>query len=145
MICTKGHHVSGSSCKICLEILVPAKVKVSKAKVKTPIRKVSEKQAKINSEKAKQMKQHKTEREGWCSGCGSPSMLTNSHLVPVGQNKPLELNKVNQVWHCVDKCHPIWEHDKQGRKKMLDYTLNMEKIKVLDIEYYFKIVNKHGL
>lgn len=135
----------GSICDVCDSVIFAERVKEKKAKVKKPIRKVSEKQGKINTAKAKQMKEHKTEREGWCSGCGSPSLLTNSHLVPVGQNKNLELNKLNQVWHCVDRCHPLWEHDKQGRKLMIDYASNMEKIKQLDFEYYNKIAGKNGL
>jgi hypothetical protein len=139
-----GIHAKGSICDYCNSIIFVEPEKVKKVKVKKPLKRVSEKQKAINAAKAKQMKQVKTEREGWCSGCGTPSLLTNSHLVPVGQNKNLELNKLNQVWHCVDRCHPLWEHNKQGRKLMIDYASNMEKIKQLDLEYYNKIVGKNG-
>jgi hypothetical protein len=139
-----GSHPKGNIC-ICGTKLFAVKVKEVKGLKRSPVNKVSEKQAKINYEKAKQMKEHKKERLGICSGCGSPSLLTNSHLIPVGQRRLLQLNKMNQVWHCVDKCHPIWENSKQERKLMRDYASNMNKIKELDLGYYNLIVGKNGL
>jgi hypothetical protein len=145
MICPScSSFQSGNSCKLCNEIFKPKKEPKLLQRSKTPIKKVSKSQGIINTAKAKQMKGFKEEREGWCSGCGTPSLLTNSHLVPVGQNKNLELNKLNQVWHCVDKCHYTFEHLRQERKKMLDYASNMEKIKELDLVYYNLIVGKNG-
>lgn len=134
---------SGDSCKIC-ETIFKAKKEPKILKRGGSIKKVSDRQAKINTAKAKQTKGFKEEREGWCTGCGSPCMLTNSHLVPVSRDGNLQLNPLNQVWHCIE-CHTLFEHSKQGRKKMLDYASNMEKIKELDLGYYNLIVMKNGL
>lgn len=76
-----------------------------------------------------------------CTGCGTGSNLTHSHLVPTGQNKKLEAVVSNITYHCVD-CHTKWEHDLEGRKTMLDYQENMYKIQVLDPAYYALVVNK---
>jgi hypothetical protein len=135
---------SGGICKLCSHNLQPEKEVETKERTYTTINKVSPKQAKINAAKAMQLKGFKEERPGFCTGCKTTSSLTNSHLVPVGQNRLLQLNVLNQVWHCKE-CHHIWEHDKQGRKKLLDYQANMEMIKKLDFTYYNIIINKHGL
>lgn len=76
-----------------------------------------------------------------CSGCGTTSNLTHSHLVPVGQNKSLEAVISNITYHCVD-CHHIWEHDIENRKYLNDYDINMEKISVLDPQYFNLITSK---
>jgi hypothetical protein len=136
--CSCGITPKGNVC-LCGKIVNEIKVKT-----KTGINQVSEKQKVINAEKKTQMKKFKKERLGICSGCDKKFLLSNSHLVPVSQNKKLELEEENQVWHCLDECHPKWEHDKQGRKLMLDYYANMEKIKNLDNIYYNLLISKHG-
>lgn len=82
-------------------------------------------------------------REHVCSGCGTGSNLTHSHLVPVAQNKKLEAVVSNIVYQCVS-CHHVFEHDLEGRKLLLDYEDNMRKISILDPGYYALIKGKGG-
>jgi hypothetical protein len=77
----------------------------------------------------------------FCTGCGTGSNLTHSHLIPTGQNKKLEAVVSNITYHCID-CHTCWEHDVEGRKLMADYETNMHKISILDPEYYALIKGK---
>ena len=63
------------------------------------------------------------ERLHVCTGCGSKTMLTHSHIVPRSQEKSLEAVKENICYHCVE-CHNRYEHSME-RVFMKDFQANM--------------------
>jgi len=114
---------------------------------RSPIKKISKKEAKNISNKKKAYKVREETRDKVCTGCGSTQNLSHSHLVPVGQNKSLESMPSNITYHCLsigDKigCHDIWEHDREGRKYLKDYKRNLDIIKKIDYDYYLLIIGK---
>lgn len=126
------------------DVCVCGKV-LREVKIKAPgIKKISLKQKLIQNEAKKIHKEMAKSHLKICSGCYSKKCLTHSHLIPRSQRPLLQNIFLNQVYHCME-CHYIWEHDKQARKKLRDYNINMEKIKMLDIGYYNLIIGKHGL
>lgn len=98
--------------------------------------KVSDKQARINRAKMDLHRELAAEREHFCTGCGSTSALTHSHIIPVSRRKDLELEKDNITYHCLD-CHTIWEHGTlQEKQKLHDYVDRMLYIGDIDHEYF---------
>lgn len=108
----------------------------------TPPNKVSKRESRNIKNKHKAYDLLKESIPHFCTGCGTGSNLTHSHLVPTGQNKKLEAVVSNITYHCVD-CHHTYEHDIEGRKSMLDYQENMHKISILDPAYYALISLKN--
>ncbi len=107
------------------------------------IKKISNKQSKVNKLLKKVYKEIAEERGHYCTGCGRSDVpLSHSHLIPRSYNKSLETNKRNITYHCLSMgdrkgCHDIWESSE--RFKLLDYAKNMETILELDESYYFLI------
>lgn len=132
------YNKSGVELCLCGEAL-PMKVK----KKTFGINKISTKQKSINEQAKEVHKKMATTLPKLCSGCGKTKRLTHSHLIPRSQRPLLQNHLLNLVYHCMT-CHPLWEHDKQKRKNMLDYHCNMTRIKIMDISYYNLIVGKHG-
>jgi len=119
-------------------------LKPSKKPIKSkglPPNKISKREARNIKNKHKAYDLLAESTPHFCTGCGTGSNLTHSHLVPTGQNKKLEAVVSNITYHCVD-CHHVWEHDTVGRKEMSDYEINMHKISVLDPVYYNLIKSK---
>lgn len=104
------------------------------------MKKISNKQAKINRELHKVYNEIAEEREHKCSGCDRYDRpLSHSHLISRPRRPDLITCKTNIVYHCLDTpegegCHNIWEH-KKGIG-LLDYDANMAIIKELDPGYY---------
>ena len=93
------------------------------------IKKISNKQSKVNKLLKKVYKEIAEERGHYCTGCGRSDVpLSHSHLIPRSYNKSLETNKRNITYHCLSE-----------RFKLLDYARNMETILELDESYYFLI------
>lgn len=113
----------------------PMKINVS------PPNKVSKREARNIKNKHKAYKMMEEQLPHVCSGCGTGSNLTHSHLIPTGQRKHLEAVLSNLRFHCLN-CHTLWENDNEGRKVMMDYAENMHRIKILDIQYYNLITEK---
>jgi len=107
------------------------------------MRKISNKQKKINQELKIVYEEIKETRGHYCTGCGRSDVpLSFSHLVPRSYNRNLVTSKENITFHCLGMgerkgCHDIWES--KDRHKLLDYPKNMEKILELDEGYYFLI------
>jgi len=99
-----------------------------------PIRKVSEKQSKINRELKRMYEKIDWERPRFCTGCLSSHQLTHSHLVPRSTNRDLVCEGKNIAIHCME-CHKKWERGVDV-EDMLDFTINMEILKELDRDYY---------
>lgn len=72
-----------------------------------------------------------------CKGCGTNKPCTHSHLVPRSYNWHLTATRENITYHC-HECHDKWERQREGVKDMLDYELNREIVKRLDINYYIE-------
>lgn len=113
----------------------------SKEKKKSRLNPISKAQRKSLDNKKKAYEYMKKNKAQVCTGCGTTENLTHSHLIPISQRKDLEANLVNLTYHCMD-CHTIWEHDKEERKKLLDYDVNMLRIKQLDEGYFNLITNE---
>lgn len=107
------------------------------------MKKVSNKQSKVNKLLKQAYQEIAEERGHYCSGCGRSDVpLSHSHLIPRSYNKSLETNKENITYHCLSMdgrkgCHDIWEGSE--RHTLLDYPKNMEKILELDESYFFLI------
>ena len=104
------------------------------------MKKVSNKQSKINRELKKVYKEISLEREHCCTGCGRYDVpLSNSHLIPRSRRPDLVLDKNNITYHCLSigerkGCHEIWEGP--NKFTLLDYHTNIEYIERVDKEYY---------
>ena len=112
-------------------------VKVKKAYKfnRSLIKPISQKGKKAKASKLKTYAEMDKNVPHICTGCGTGSNLTHSHLIPVSRRKDLEDKLENLTYHCMG-CHHIWEHTVLERMEMLDYEVNMNKIKSLDIQYY---------
>jgi DNA-directed RNA polymerase subunit M/transcription elongation factor TFIIS len=53
-----------------------------------------------------------------CGGCGSPNMLSHSHLLPRGQFPEFADHAENIVYDCI-ACHYIWEHGSWEKVQVL--------------------------
>tara|TARA_R100000231_G_scaffold129975_1_gene101522 strand:- start:509 stop:844 length:336 start_codon:yes stop_codon:yes gene_type:complete len=104
------------------------------------MKKVSNKQSKINRAYKKVCKEIALEREHCCTGCGRYDVpLSNSHLIPRSRRPDLIADKNNITYHCLSigerqGCHEIWES--KEKYKLLDYGKNLEYIAKVDEEYY---------
>ena len=105
------------------------------------MKKISDKQKKINSQLKKVYKELELERGHYCTGCGKTGNLSHSHLIPRSRRPDLVTDKRNITYHCLSLdrkgCHDMWET--KERIKLLDYHKNMEYILEVDTEYYFLI------
>ena len=107
------------------------------------IKKVSNKQSKINRKLKEVYQSILDERPHYCSGCGrSDVRLSFSHIIPRSRRKDLETNPDNITFHCLSSperigCHNLWEGTKEQKEKLLDYHQLMSYILETDPEYYF--------
>lgn len=109
--------------------------------------KVRVNQEKINAYK-KFDKKKQDEDEVYCTGCGTTSCLSHSHLVPVSFNEDLEADVNNITYHCLAMegqkgCHNKWEsRDINLMLELNDFEENLEKVKKLDYQYYLIIKDR---
>ena len=107
------------------------------------MKKISDKQKKEKRRLSIIYNEIADERGHYCTGCGRPTNLSHSHLIPRSRRKDLVTDKRNITYHCVigpngtKGCHQLWES--KERTKLLDYHKNMEYILEVDTEYYFLI------
>ena len=107
------------------------------------MKKISNKQRKINNELSKVYMEILEERGHYCTGCGRTTGLSHSHLIPRSRRPDLITDKRNITYHCLigpansKGCHQMWESSE--RVKLLDYHKNIEYILEVDTEYYFLI------
>jgi len=74
-------------------------------------------------------------RYEYCGGCGTSSMLTHSHLLPVSQYAELEAVEENIVCDCVT-CHNIWEHGNwEAIHKLKDIEFRLQRCDELNPLY----------
>jgi coenzyme F420-reducing hydrogenase gamma subunit len=110
----------------------------------TKLKQVSSKQNVRNTLLSKVYRQIASEREMVCTGCGTSQNLSNSHIIPRSRQPNMTTEPTNITYHCLDKCHPIWEtHDIRQMKQLFDFEDNMQYIKVWDIDYYNVLMNKY--
>lgn len=108
---------------------------------KTLLKKVSKKQQTINKEYRDTCESDNFENN-YCSGCGNPTNLSFSHLIPRSRNNKLYSEKRNIKLHCLQRqdeskgCHQRWEGNLESKKTLLDFEENMNYIKEVDLEYY---------
>ena len=108
------------------------------------MKKISDKQKKIQRRLKKVYDEIALERAHTCTGCGRSDVpLSHSHLIPRSRRSDLITNKQNITYHCLSQggrtgCHDLWE-TKQGRKKLLDY------LKKNKIESYKEVISKLNL
>ena len=121
------------------------------SKKRTPVKKVSAKQADINKEYAETCKQIDSQRDMICDGCGQHQggdiVLSHSHIIARSDCKrigrpELIYDENNIKLHCLDfaghvGCHTKWANPKK-RKQCLDYPNNMKFIKSEVPEMYEK-------
>lgn len=99
-------------------------------------------------EKAKLYEEIASEREWRCSGCGSPSHLSHSHIISVKKRKDLELVKENIVYDCLsmgekEGCHDKWESGNiQKMMEVENFEERMEYIRKIDKKYYNLLITK---
>ena len=105
------------------------------------MKKISDKQKKLNRRLSIIYNQIAEERGHYCTGCGRTTNLSHSHLIPRSRRPDLVTDKRNITYHCLSLdrkgCHDMWET--KERIKLLDYCKNMEYILEVDTEYYFLI------
>tara|TARA_R110000823_G_scaffold306527_1_gene428974 strand:+ start:1326 stop:1670 length:345 start_codon:yes stop_codon:yes gene_type:complete len=109
------------------------------------MKKVSDKQKKINKELKAVYKQMAIDKPHYCTGCGRGDLpLSHSHLIPRSRSRALVTDPRNITYHCLGGgdtlrkgCHQIWEGTLSDKKSLLDYHANMEYILEADTEYYF--------
>lgn len=113
-----------------------------KEKIKS-IKKTSEKQKSILIELKETYNQIAQEREHVCTGCGTTQALSHSHIIPRSRRKDLETVKENITYHCLIRCHNIWEHGTmEDKSKLLDFEENMKYIMETDQVYYNLLISK---
>lgn len=88
----------------------------------------------------------KTQGDLRCNCCNTTERLSVSHLIPRSYSESLITNRLNLVWHCmsfggIEGCHDKWETASK-RIHMADYEENMEKVKKLDIKYFYLLKSK---
>lgn len=102
----------------------------------TKIKSTSKKQISVEEDLKGVYELIKSTRDFWCTGCGSTQNLDHSHLIPRSRRSDLVTEIKNITYHC-RACHLIWEHGSQEEKKKLhDFSRNMEYIKEVDVVYY---------
>jgi len=69
-----------------------------------------------------------------CTGCGTYSQLTHSHLIPRSRSRELVTDPNNINYHCIS-CHKKWENGVLAHE-MTDFNRNMKYIKSVDEEYF---------
>ena len=115
------------------------------------MRKISRKQAQVNTALNKVYKELRDTLPPYCSGCGrSDVLLSFSHLIPRSRRSDLITEKRNITYHCIGGgatarkgCHQLWEGGIKDKQKLLDYHSNLEYILEVDTEYYFLITEKN--
>jgi 5-methylcytosine-specific restriction endonuclease McrA len=77
-----------------------------------------------------------------CSGCNQLKPYSHSHIIPISVDKSLENKEENITLHCMS-CHKKWEsHDINQMKQHLDYEKNIEYIKKVRPDYYYRLMSK---
>lgn len=102
---------------------------------RTPIRKKSKKQNKIDRELRLVYQEIDETRPHKCTGCGTYHQLSHSHLIPRSRRRDLITDPNNITLHCLT-CHKKWERG-VSTDEMSDFHRNMNYIKTVDIEYYY--------
>ncbi len=101
---------------------------------RSPLRKKSKKQLKIDRELRQVYQEMAETRRPVCTGCGTKQHLTHSHLIPRSRRRDLVADPGNITYHCMN-CHKVWESGVQA-DKLFDFYSNMAYIKSVDQEYY---------
>lgn len=126
-------------------INTPLKAKVS-IKTSKPIKSVSSKQSKVNSELQNTYNEIKQTREPICQGCGLKKPLSFSHTISRKKRKDLQTDIDNIELECFGdstSCHDIWEHLKVPEVfNLLNFDRKMLYIKQKDPELYIRIQQK---
>lgn len=110
---------------------------------RTPIKKVSSRQREKNKSIAKAYQQMAEELPPKCTGCGTASNLSHSHIIPRSRRSDLVDVVENITYHCLSAgskigCHDIWEHGTMDEKRQLrDFDKLMTYIKRTDEEYFY--------
>jgi len=113
----------------------------------TRLKQVSKRQGVVNRELKEVYVEIDAERAQVCTGCGTMINLSNSHLIPRSVRGDLITAKQNITKHCLTVgakvgCHDIWEKGLLSKKKtMLDFKQNIDYIRLMDTEYYNRIIN----
>jgi len=104
--------------------------------VSKKVRQKSDKQLGINEDLHEVYRQMAEEEDIFCTGCGTTSTLSHSHLVPRSKRSDLTAVRENITWHCF-RCHDIWEHGTlEQLMAMNDFEKNMRYVWEVDLDYY---------
>jgi hypothetical protein len=81
-----------------------------------------------------------------CLGCGTTRNLTPSHVLTQKKFPLHAANPANIVPLCGDKCHPLWENNKQLFRELCPkvWDLKMHIMQELEPAYYLQFISKHG-
>lgn len=114
---------------------------------KSPPKKVSDKQTKINAELSK-IKQRLIKKHGYvCQGCGvHTTCLELSHIIRRSSRPDLITDEGNCTLHCnrfINNCHGKWDsNNAELMSSLLDYERNMSFISLKDKKRYEEISGK---
>lgn len=129
-------------CSLCLGDKAKAEKKANKpTKQQKAIPKISPKKADRNAQ-LKKLRDKKLKETPYCETCLKTSNLTYSHIIPVGNNKELELHPDNAMVQCIN-CHFDYEF-KGLDAKMSQSTWERCKEVMLRLkpEYYHQLMLK---
>ena len=101
---------------------------------RTEISYKSDKQSLIDIELKEVYQEIYDTRPHRCTGCGTYSQLTHSHLIPRSRSRELVTDPNNINYHCIS-CHKKWENGVLAHE-MTDFNRNMKYIKAVDEEYF---------
>ena len=75
-----------------------------------------------------------------CFFCGSKNNITHCHLVRRSYSQKLIVHPLNIVHACLD-CHNTYDNDITERVLLNNYDKALERIKMLDCDYYNRMIN----
>ena len=107
------------------------------------MKKVSNKQQKINRKLKAIYKEIAETRGHYCTGCNRSDVpLSHSHYIARSRRKDLETDINNITYHCLSMdgrkgCHELWGGGILDKQKLLDFPRAMEYILENDMELYF--------
>ncbi len=107
---------------------------------RTPIRKVSKKQAARNAELSR-IKKGNEYGECQC-GCGRFGWLQQAHIVRRSDGEKEQVNPENMIY-MLDECHDIFDQGPMQKRwdRLPNFQMILDRMKKIDINYYNRFIN----